>query len=101
MTFLLLSEKITFVQVIRSMVNMERSKDQDFHAIASFTRHTRRLARQGQRKAIVPPDVRFGYPCFAGEGKEVCGQRHVCCSTHWLGESPISLAKARDRLAAF
>ena len=101
MTFLLLSEKITLVQVIRSMVNIERSKDQDFHAIASFTRHARRLAQQGQRKAIVPPDVRFGYPCFAGEGKEIFGQRYVCCSTHWLGERPISLAKARERLAAF
>lgn len=52
-------------------------------------------------RLIVSPDVRFGYPCFAGEGKEICGQRHVCCSTHWLGERPISLAKARDRLAAF
>ena len=63
--------------------------------------YARRLAQQGQRKAIVPPDVRFGYPCFAGEGKEIFGQRYVCCSTHWLGERPISLAKARERLAAF
>lgn len=83
------------------MVNIERSKDQAFHAIASFTRHARRLAWRGQRKAIVPPDVRFGYPCFAGAGKEICGQRHTCFSNHWLGESPISLVKARDRLAAF
>lgn len=52
-------------------------------------------------RLIVSPDVQFGYPCFAGAGKEIYGQRHVCFSTHWLGESPISLVKARDRLAAF